>query len=426
MAHNLTETDKGIGYYEYDEKGKEKFVKLTNAHAVTSGRTGTAWHQLNDVRDLELPDAVRHINPDNRFDAYMQPLYVIVNGKRVMLPFASVGIDMEDGEFFPYGAPVNAGKEMTDIKAWNRYNKGLNGKFTKAANYEVVTATAGIDLFSKVIQDETGFVPMNESMAFLGKNGRDGIFAAIALPAYDSEVARRIGSEVQEYLHVYLNPSKGFMLVYNSSVVAVCQNTLIFGVQKATSLFKIDNRSGATERLEKGLKGAWGNAISARELAQEAAMILCDKKIDGELAREIVKEVHPDPEQPDPSRITKSDWNTRVELYDQRVKEAEIKRDFIVDIFENDRWHDLAGITQNVKGSGFALWQAQTFASSHSPYRNTEILTRELAAGAERRNIVNMFTSIATHVAPEIELVNDPASKVMERPAWDLASIINS
>lgn len=354
MAHNLTEiTNDAIIF-----NGKKLAHTFLARQRIWD--QGDVWHGLGGAGDFTAYEGLRVFDPTGKYDPVMKPLYL--EGGDVS-NFALVGIE-SDGIFTPYkGYPVATGAMERDD--WAALNKGL--PYQRATKFELVAPSTVAMIFDRMTAESNNGKPITiDTVGLLGRHGSDGFFFSVRLPDWDANVASELGTNVEEYLFVVIHPT-GRMWVGNGSQIVVCQNTAMAAINGASRMLKTGHMDGATDRIREAMANVYGTALEARQLVQDAAIKLNRKKITRDDARAVANKVYSMPREIDITWIAKSPLETRQQKFAERAEFIEAKREFVTRSFEDKAFHEFAGITPEMRGSAFSLWQIITALETYAP-----------------------------------------------------------
>lgn len=395
MAHNLTViAGKGI---LVEAEGKQFW--LTGARMFS--RTNT-WHRLGhvDPSGFYTDDGLKVIDPKQEMEMMLVPSGYVWNGKMMPDGHANVISHIERDVPVVYGK-VKAGI-MTPTE-WREMNPATPNRPTRSKLYEVISPSQIIYMLNDLVKDENGNRIKAESMGFLGKDGEDGLFVTYRLQDWDTEVSTAIQSEVKEYMVVYVSWD-GMMYVYNTSIVVVCQNTLMASLKNASRVLKVDHQLGAFDRLKQASTGIFEGALNARMLMQDAAMFLMNTQVSEAQVKDVVESIYRNPGEPDEQLLGVRSWEARMKEFDNRTSRNEATRTSIVKMWKDEEWHKIAGITPNMKGSAFAAYQAVTFLETYRPEKSESTGLKRMLAGYRRSNITQAFDSL-------LSLTNAPMAR---------------
>lgn len=393
---NITATPKG---YVIENRGKK--IKIAG-YVVTGNIDGdpiNQWHQKGaEGVSLNVREVAEQFDLAHRFQHWYQPISIENRGKRYRTDQSFI-IRQDDPDFdepIIFGDPVKTGK-LTD-EEWKALNPDVSdNKWTKSEHHELINYDVAADLFAKHCRGEFGETPMVTSMGLLGEHGGDGLFITTKLPKWDDRIADQLGTAVREYFTVWISP-QNMMYAFNTSIVALCQNTLSWGLNNASHQVRFGHHKGATGDYIRAMKMVYGQAMTAREEAQGLALKMVDVPMNPDRFKVLLEGVYPDPLEIDTDRLTLSTDEQRKKLRERKLAKSEAYRAAAVEIFTNEQFHEKAGITDQTKGSSFAAWQAITYMESHRQIRNAESRWTSLANGDRNLNIRRGFDVVMMNV----------------------------
>ena len=400
MTANLTMTEGGL---VVEQNGMK--VKLSDSLLLLRQ---PAWHGSGHIipAGATAYDGYKMLDPKGHMDTHMEPLFIVgADGKMQRVPFSmvvrnpAVDDDAQKNNWVLFGNPVNSG-EMS-LKDWQDMNPDSPTTPIFSKGFELIPTKKLVDIIDEHVLDTEGQKVVWESLGFLGEYGKDGLFMTTKLRPWEEHVANKLGTNVDEYFNVYYNQRSHRVYFYNTSIVAVCQNTVYMSLRVASTVLRVESRLGAAERLVSAIGKVHGTAIAARQLEQEAAEFLAGKTFSAASMRSIAQDVYRDAEEPDRTLEGVISLEVREEAYEKRQQAQEMKREALVQIFEDENFHQIAGITPQVKGTAWAAFQAVTFMETYAPADNPESRLRQLADGSRRRNILRGFDSIMTVADPQ-------------------------
>jgi hypothetical protein len=355
-----------------------------------------AWHRKGYERvfaqGLYASDALYAIDPLDEMGIRLDPVVRLVNGKLIRLPYASVvthqGRSAKEGGEVIYGL-VKTGK-MTK-QEWIDMNP--SGIFTKSHQYEIIAPRRAAQMVQDLVRDEQGSPIRLNSAGFLGKDGDKGMFMSLPMPSFGKSTTDALGTDVQNQFTIYLDWD-GVMKVYLTPTIVVCMNTLMASFGNAVTMLKTGHAAGAEDRFAQALKGVYDNAMEANEIVQDAMLFLLDKQLNRNQVQEVAEAMFFLPGEPDAQYLGKDDAR-RWYNYNQNLRRAEANRAAFVQVVEDKRFHEFAGITpQMITGtpgmySGMAVAQAATALGTYAPSRKPELLGAQLLDGPRGTAMVN-------------------------------------
>jgi len=355
-------------------------IKVFGKAAVLTRKP--TWHDSGTVYPAGLPamKAKYFLDPNGNFETWLDPIYtrqVLENGqiRLIQQPFAMItrNPEIEGGDNIVYGKPVYVGSMTPEMWAERNSNPARPTRSD--------------------LRDEFGDKVLLESAGFLGKNGLKGFFLSVKLPSWDKAVAKALGTEVDEYFHVYVDP-RGMIHIYNTSIVAVCQNTVMFGIAKASRILRVDQTDGATERVRIAVGDMWGNSMATRNMAQESALYLASQPMNEDEMRVVAEAVYQTPTEPDPTFRAKSSWEARMDDYKFKMDTVEGYRDTLVQVYTDPKWQSFVGITPEVAGTAFGGYQAVTGMLSWQPFKNNGHKFESTFAGDIKNKMMRGYNTI--------------------------------
>lgn len=355
-------------------------VRVADAYMMSLEQT---WHRRGWVMGkdtfMTANEARKAIDPTQKFNMHIVPMGALMavpgsEGTEYNVEATQWGLiarnpeEGEDGYFLFQKKPVRTG-DMT-WQDWVDMNENPDLP-TVSRGYEVINPTDIADMITRKVLDEMGRPMRIHSHGYLGKGGRDGYFFTVSMGEWDAQYQERIGTAAREYFTMWIT-HYDIVRVYNTSVLAVCQNTLLWGESAATRSVKIEHHSGALARIEDGLSMVYGDSVTSRQMAQEAAMVLADKPMTQDDVQEVAESVFKMPTMPDRDRLTKSKWETRMGIYEKKVAQIEANRRFVAEAFVDNSLQERVGITTQTIGTAFGGWQPFTFLATHGGGFRTE------------------------------------------------------
>lgn len=360
-----------------------------------------AWHKTGTVYSKGMPpmEALSMLDPQGNMETWLEPIctrQILPDGKIRLIeqPFAMIcrnpAADSTDGHPIVFGKPVYVGSMSAEMWAEKNANPA---RPTRSTNYELVTPSVVFRMVQEDLRNEFGDGVLLESAGFLGKHGVKGFFLSVKLPKWDKDVAELLDSAVDEYFHVYVDP-RAMIHIYNTSIIAVCQNTVMFGIAKASRILRVDQTEGATERVRIAIGDMWGGAMNTRQMAQEAATYLATQPFTEDEMVEVANTVYRMPERPDPTFRAKSSWDARMDDYKFKVEVVDAFRETMVDMFVNPKLQHMVGITPAVAGTAWAGYQAVTGMLTYQPRKNEGRHFEQMFAGGIKRQMMDGYDAI--------------------------------
>lgn len=404
MAHNLDLTQGGL---VITVNGQQ--VKVAAARMFSDV---PQWHKLGEIRGgmkaVEIPD---YLDSEKQRDPQLAQLYVKWGGKLHKIDFGMIARiaasgDMNDAPIMFGNKPVEIGNMTTED--WNELNP--NGTRRVSKGYEIVSPRQIAAIASKVIRDHNGNEPLWTNAGYLGAHGKSGFFMGTHLPNWDADVAKRLGTEVEERFQVFLDWKNGNLYALNSSIVMVCENTAFAAVEEASTLYRVEHYRGAEARLEDAMSGVWSNALVARQLSQEAAMLLADKPATIDDVERVANIVYPNPGEPDMNLKAVQSDEKRWATFDYNTNKMTAMREAAMQMWTNEKFHATVGITPQVKNTLFGAYQIFTYLPSYKNSRktNTDGVYRDMVCGQRRWVITRSHRELMAIGYPDREVATDP------------------
>ncbi len=405
MVANLTVAqDKGMVREVTGFDGKQ--YKIVVADTMMFSRK-PAWHNAGAVfadQQVSVTEGHRFIDPNCRMDTYLKPLFYFVDDNKAAPSDSAMIVrhNWSNDDLISFGT-IQTG--IMSRENWKELNPDVtDSRYTRSNQFELIPPSKVVELVDKYVRDGNTPLPV-ESMGFLGKNGKNGLFMSFPMPSWDSDVVSALQTDVSEYLTVYITPEKGYVL--SSSVIAVCQNTVMMAINQAARMLRFEHYLGATDRFAQALEGVYVNALDARTLAQETALMMLEKPLTISEMEMVAEKVYKDCNEPDERLIGVNDYNKRYDNYLVRQTRQQALRETAVELFTSDEYNEYTGITENMRGTAFGAFQVFTFMETHKQQRNPQTRVKELVAGISRRNIINSFNAIMPIVDPTWEIRED-------------------
>lgn len=400
MSANLTMTEGGL--VVTDANGLK--VKLSDSFLLLRK---PAWHNSGYIipAGVTAYDGYKLLDPKGNMDTHLEALFIVgADGKMQRVPYSMVvrnpatDDDANKNNWVLFGDPVNSG-DMS-LMDWQTMNPDFPATPIFSKGFELIPTKKLVDIIDEHVLDSNGQKVVWESIGFLGEYGKDGLFMSTQLRPWEDKVAAKLGTKVDEYFNVYYNQRSHRVYFYNTTIVAVCQNTVYMSLRVASTVLRVESRFGAADRLVSAISKVYGTAVQARVLEQEAAEFLASQKFSAASMEAIAKNVYVDAEEPDATLEGVIALDVRREAYEKRQSVQEAKREALVEIFTNENFHQVAGITPEVRGTAWAAFQAVTFMETYAPAEKPETRIKQLADGSRRRNILRGFDSIMTVADP--------------------------
>ena len=360
------------------------------------------WHHKAVVNPegYYAPDGLALIDPLNEMQLRLVPSGFIHKGRMIPDGFSNVVAAYNTDKPFVYGK-VKSGI-MTPTE-WKEYNPDRPDMPTRSKLYEVLSPDQMVEILDKVVRDEHGNRVKAETMGFLGEQGRDGLFITYRLQDWDKTVVDELQTKVREHLVAFISWD-GMMYFYNTETVVVCWNTLMASLRAAKRILKVDHQLGAYDRVVKASTGIYEAAINARALMQDAALWLLNQPVTEDQVMAVAEAVHRDPGEPDEQLVGVRSWEARQKDYENRLTRTKLVRESIVKLWKGEEFHEIIGLTPNMKGTALGAWQAFTFLGSYSPSANNDSFMKQLVSGYRRDAITSSFSNLMT-------ITNAPADK---------------
>ena len=384
MAHEITE----------NEKSEKVFVMLNGTQYRLDHKfyaRKPAWHRLGIV----LPDgltakaALQLMQP---FSVFLTPLKYVRDGQVFDSKYSFVSRSpLEEG-----GAPITIGDPVYtgDLEEMKKLNPGTKD-YQYSQFYEVISPSRFVDIWDEEVRYANGDPVILESMGFLGDVGTKGLFMTVQMPSWEIG-----GSEVMSYMMAYNPLAPGSTIsVWNSDILAVCMNTIMYGLAKAKQSVKIAHNVGASDRLRKALGDIYGTALSAQTLIKEASEFLLKTPLSDDQFEKIVEETIKLPGEIDLSRATKATAMARYETWARRKNGALEMRALTMDAFRDGGM--TVGITPEMVGTMYGGLQATTFAQSYRRGSNAATL-HQMIDGERRKIVEDTFARLMNAAKPGI------------------------
>lgn len=407
MSANLSIPEHRKGVF-YTVNGTE--IKVCSKASLYTRQP--AWHETGTVYPAGLPpmEVKSLLDPQGNYETFLDPNYthqILPDGKlrSIQQPYAMISRnpapDSKDGHNIVFGKPVYTGS-MTP-EDWAAMNVNPN-RPTKSINYELVNPSNVFQMVQEDLRDEFGNAVLLESAGFLGKYGVKGFFLSVKLPKWDKEVADIIGTDVDEYFHVYVDP-KAMIHIYNTSIVAVCQNTVMFGIAKASRILRVDQTEGANDRVRIAIGDMFGQSMATRQLAQNSALYLASQPLSTDEMVYVAEQVYREPAKPDPTFRAKSSLEARIDDYRFKMDTVTAQRETLVTMFSDPQWQPFVGVTPQLVGTAFGGYQAVTGMLTHEPYKNAGHRFEKMFAGSTKNQMMVGYNTIMKLKNPDYEPV---------------------
>lgn len=403
--HNIEEADGYLVAKTGEEATKVAYMSAVDGEPV--------WHQLQQVlpQGTDIEQGYEIVDPDYRHTLILSPAEVNVGGDVLYNGTATiVRVDrnlrpvLTDNGGYIFYDTVNVG-HMTaddwqefneDLPKWIKHTDKSLPYYTKSTEFELLNPADAVNILGKHLKDENDNNLPIRSMGFLGKHGSDGLMGTVELPGWPESIADKIGSAVDEFLVFWLHPS-GKVVLMNTPTVAVCQNTLIMAINSSTRLLHMNHQFGLSRRFEESVEEIYQDAMTARGHGQMSVefMLTLAGWTEEDMVR-LTQEIYAIPNPPDKTYRGKTDKKVLEYNWERKKVAQEARQDFAVEVFTNSEYHNWAGITDQVKGTGFAAFQVVTAMETKRPFRNADAMLKDWAQGERRRNVEGAYRHIIT------------------------------
>jgi hypothetical protein len=385
------------GLFVRDEMGN--VVRLADGKVLARK---PMWHRLGLVKPegFTAVDGYLMVDYDKVMSPWLMPL-TLPDGTPT--PFSMVVRRDATGELIQFGKPVATG--AYDYNEWMALNSENMDRPRRTRRFELVTASDVVDIADQHWITPEGDPVLFESMGFLGKNGRDGFFMSTKLQSWSKEFVEASGTEADEYCHVYLDIARSKIYIYNSTIIAVCQNTVLFGLQQASTVLRVESELGALDRVAEGMGRAYGVAHQVAGLAEAEALAMLERPVTEDEAQYVINRTYRDAGTPDEALLGVTPMVDRQAAFEKRQMAVEARRAAALELFTNEAWHSVPGITPQMRGTAFGLYQVITFGETYKPTRKAGLKNYiGMAKGEGRRNQMRAFEAIKRLDNPDFEI----------------------